>query len=67
MSGRTSTDDDVLRHQQARDLGHDIEKQGGADRARASFTGSGTIEEDTGKHEPDMTGIDERRRKKPSQ
>ncbi|MGY6709358.1 MAG: hypothetical protein ACXIVF_13635 [Rhizobiaceae bacterium] len=41
MSGRTSSDDDVVRHQQEKDLGHDLLKPGGADRARASHTGAG--------------------------
>ena len=66
MSGRTDSDDETIHHQQEKDLGHEIEKPGGADRVRASYTGSGKIGGEATGREPGETGIDDRRRKKPS-
>ncbi|NMG41750.1 hypothetical protein GRZ55_21165 [Chelativorans sp. ZYF759] len=66
MSGRTNSDDDVVRHQQEEDLGHEVLKPGGADRARASHTGSGKIGgEETGRD--DEAQRDAARRRKPRQ
>lgn len=65
MSGQNGSDDDVIRHQQEKDLGHEMLKPGGADRARASHTGSGKIGgEETGRES--ALEQDNARRRKPS-
>ena len=66
MSGRTASDDDVVAHQQEKDLGHEVLKPGGADRARASHTGSGKLGGEATGRESEMQR-DEARRRKPRQ
>jgi hypothetical protein len=64
MSGRSGSDDEIIRHQQEKDLGHEIEKPGGADKVRASYTGSGKVGGEATGRGPGETGMDDRRRKK---
>lgn len=66
MSGRSTSDDEIIAHQQEKDLGHEVLKPGGADRVRASHTGSGKIGGETTGRE-DERQRDEARRRKPSQ
>jgi len=62
MSGQAGTDDDVIRHQQEKDLGHEV-KPDGAERARPDRKGSGG--EETGRES--ALEQDNARRRKPSQ
>jgi len=45
MSGRTSSDGDIIRHQQERDLGHETPEPGHADEEHRKGSGG----EDTGR------------------